>query len=90
MSKEHQLLMLKASEDHPLSFQINDAISELYFNGTVSIDGFKATSCKSVDFRDIHMSFNNNVMSFISLQDHRGSGEPRDYSGPTNPLGVIS
>ena len=81
---------IEALGDHPLSLQIIDAISELYFNGTVSMDGFKTTSCKSFDFGDIHMSFNNDVMSIISLQDHRGSGEPREYSGPTNPLGVIS
>ena len=33
MSKERQLLIFKALGDHPLSFQIINVISELYFNG---------------------------------------------------------
>ena len=66
MSKKHQLLIFKALGDHPLTFQIINVISELYFNGIVSMDRFK--TCDSVDFKDIHMSFNNHVMSIISLQ----------------------
>ena len=66
MSKKHQLLIFNALGDHPLSFQIINAISLLYFNGIFSMDRFKI--CESVDFRDIHMLFNNHVMSIISLQ----------------------
>ena len=51
------------------------------------MDGFKTASCKSFDFEDIHMSFNNDVMSIISLQDCRGSGEQIHLvSSPKSPI----
>ena len=80
---------LEALEDHELRDRIESATKDLYFDGTLNMDGFQEIPCDAPVNGTISLAFDNSTLGLASLVDKRGT-EHREYStGPYSPLGQI-